>query len=51
LADRLQCRFTIIPAKLRKLMDSIASRVGELVIVIGVWFLIDTSLSFRLYAE
>jgi hypothetical protein len=29
----LQCGFTILPAKLKKLMDS---KVGELVIVIGV---------------
>jgi hypothetical protein len=29
------------PTKLRKLSDSIDSRVGELVIVIGVYFLVD----------
>jgi hypothetical protein len=47
----LQCRFTILPAKLRKLRDSIASKVGELVIVIEVWFWVDVSSAFRLYAE
>jgi hypothetical protein len=28
-----------------------ASRVGELVIVIGVWFLVYMSPAFRIYAE
>jgi hypothetical protein len=32
-------------------MNSIASRVRELVIVIGVWFLVDASSGFRFYAE
>jgi hypothetical protein len=41
----------ILPTKLGKLRNSIASRVGELVIVIGVWFLVDTSLAFRFYAK
>jgi hypothetical protein len=39
------------PAKLRKLRDSIASRVVELVVVIGVWFLVDMFSAFRLYAK
>jgi hypothetical protein len=47
----LQCGFTILPAKLRKLRDSIASRVWELVIVTRVSFLVDTSSAFRFYAE
>jgi hypothetical protein len=34
----LYCGFTILPTKLRKLRDSISSRVGELVVLIGVWF-------------
>jgi hypothetical protein len=41
----------ILPTKLSKLRNSIASRVGELVIVIGVWFLVDVSSAFRFYAE
>jgi hypothetical protein len=49
----LQCGFTILLAKLRKLRDSIVYRVGELVIglVIGVWFLVDASSAFRFYAK
>jgi hypothetical protein len=47
----LQCGFTILPAKLRKLRDYIASRVVELVVVIEVWFFVDVSSTFRLYAE
>jgi hypothetical protein len=39
------------PTKLGKLRDSIASRVGELVVVIGAKNLVDTSLAFRFYAE
>jgi hypothetical protein len=39
----LYCGFTILPAKLRKLRNSISSRVGELVIVIRVRFLVDAS--------
>jgi hypothetical protein len=42
---------TILPTKLRKLRDSIASRVGELVVVVRVWLLVDTSSAFRFYAE
>jgi hypothetical protein len=37
--------------KLRKLRDSIAFRIGELVIVIEVRFLVDVSSAFRFYAE
>jgi hypothetical protein len=47
----LQCGFTILPAKLRKLRDSITSRVGELIVVIRVWFFVDASSTFRLYAK
>jgi hypothetical protein len=47
----LQYGITILPAKLRKLRDSIAKEVGELVIVIRLWFLIDASSAFRFYAE
>jgi hypothetical protein len=36
LANMLQYGFIILPTKLRKLRDSIASRVGELVVVVGV---------------
>jgi hypothetical protein len=39
------------PTKLRKLRDSIASRVGKLVVVVRIWFLVDTSSVFRFYAE
>jgi hypothetical protein len=39
------------PTKLSKLRNSIASRVGELVIVIEVCFLVDTSLAFRFYVK
>jgi hypothetical protein len=47
----LQCGFTILLAKLRKLRDLIASRVGELVVIIRVWFLVDASSAFRFYAK
>jgi hypothetical protein len=43
--------FTILPTKHRKYRDSIASRVGKLVIVVRIWFLVDTSSAFRFYAE
>jgi hypothetical protein len=51
LANMLQCGFIILPTKLRKLRDSIASKVGELVVVVGVWLLVDTSSAFRFYVE
>jgi hypothetical protein len=41
----------IIPTKLRKLRDSITPRVRELIVVVGIQFLIDTSSAFRFYAE
>jgi hypothetical protein len=47
----LQCGLIILPTKLRKLRDSIASRVWELVVVVGVWLLVDTSSAFRFYDE
>jgi hypothetical protein len=47
----LYCGFTILPAKLRKLRDYISSRIGELVVVIGVWLLVDASSIFRFYTE
>jgi hypothetical protein len=46
-----QYSFIILPTKLRKLRDSIASMVGELVIEVGVWLLLDTSSTFRFYVE
>jgi hypothetical protein len=45
------CGFTILPTKLRKLRDYIASRVGKLVVVVGIQFLIDTPSTFRFYAK
>jgi hypothetical protein len=47
----LQYGFIILPTKLRKLRDSIAFRVGELVIVVEVWLLVDSSSAFRFYDE
>jgi hypothetical protein len=47
----LQCGFTILPTKLRKLKDFIASRVRELIVLIRIWFLVDASSAFRFYAE
>jgi hypothetical protein len=47
----LQYGFTILPTKLRKLRDSIASRVRELVVVVRVWFLVNVPSTFRFYAE
>jgi hypothetical protein len=47
----LECGFTILPTKLRKLRDSIASRVRELVIIIRVWLLVNASMAFRFYVE
>jgi hypothetical protein len=42
LANMLYCGFMIIPTQLRKLRDSITPRVRELIIVVGIQFLIDT---------
>jgi hypothetical protein len=47
----LYCGFTIHLAKLKKLRDSITSRVGELVVIVGIWFLVDASSGFRFYVE
>jgi hypothetical protein len=47
----LYCGFTILPTKLRKLRDSIASRVRELVVVVGIRLLVDTSSAFGFYAK
>jgi hypothetical protein len=47
----LSCGFTTLFAKLRKLRNSIAYRVRELVIVIRVWYLVNVSSAFRFYAE
>jgi hypothetical protein len=41
----------ILPTNSKKPRDSIASRVGELVVVVGVWLLVDTSSAFRFYVE
>jgi hypothetical protein len=37
------------PPKLRKLRDSTTSRVGDLVIVVRVWVLVNASLAFKFY--
>jgi hypothetical protein len=38
-------------SKLRKLRDSIASRVRELVLVVRIQLLVDTPSAFRFYVE
>jgi hypothetical protein len=43
--------FYHLPTKLSKLRDSIASRIGKLVVVVRIWLLVDASSTFRFYAQ